>query len=396
MNHTDRIPTPWKLRWSRFRYRTLPALGFLTCLVATFWLWGRQGTIAQAVGEIETVRVDVAAGVAGVLAPLPCGQWTLFDLVEANQVVAQLDDQPIQAQLATLREELDRLHKELDATAAKLTVSESDRQRGYTDEATRLRCELEQRRLAVLDHRVQVEAFRLEVERRTMRVECMKPAYEKQILSKLEFTDEQMRRDEVAKQLAEATKTLAEAETQQKDAEARLGQLPALQLAEMTKILAPVLAAAEVQRARIREVKVAIGRLAIRAPIRGTICMIHRWPGQNVGAGDPILTIAAEQGRYIVSYIRQEQQLHLVPGMTVAVQPRQRASHPVATLVERIGPQVELIPPHQCRDPRVQEWGLPVRIALPADFHARPGELIDINFKPRSSRDPSQDAQDAG
>jgi len=46
-----------------------------------------------------------------------------------------------------------------------------------------------------------------------------------------------------------------------------------------------------------------------------------------------------------------------------------------------IGPQGELIPPDQLRNPTVPEWGLPVSIALPADVELRPGEVVDLVFQ---------------
>jgi multidrug resistance efflux pump len=381
MKGTGRIPIPWQHRWRRFRYGVLPVLGLAAFAAATFWLWSRQGAQPLTLGEVEAVRVDVTTGAAGILAPLPRDPWTLFDVVDANQIVARLDERPIRAQLATLTEELSRWRKELDAAASKLALSEADRAQTYLTETTRLRVDFERICLAVLDHRLAVETDRLELQRRDMRLECLKPLHVKKMISDLEMKNEQMLRDEVAKRLAEDSKDLAEAQTQQRNAETRLKQFPGLRAADVAKLLAPIAAAAEVQMARIRELQIEITRLAIRAPTRGIICAVHRRPGDTVRPGDPIVTVAAEQGRYIVSYVRQEQRLEPKVGMPVEVRVRAPVSRPLVTKVERVGPQVEPIPLHQCRDPRVPEWGLPVRIALPDGFSVRPGELLEVTFK---------------
>jgi hypothetical protein len=55
-------------------------------------------------------------------------------------------------------------------------------------------------------------------------------------------------------------------------------------------------------------------------------------------------------------------------------------------VVERVGPQIEEIPPHLCRDAKVPEWGLPVRIALPEPFSGRPGELFEVTFKTHAAQ----------
>ena len=54
--------------------------------------------------------------------------------------------------------------------------------------------------------------------------------------------------------------------------------------------------------------------------------------------------------------------------------------------VDRIGPQVEPIPPHQLRNPKVPEWGLPLRVVVDGLLEIRPGELVDLVFRPNQKR----------
>jgi hypothetical protein len=67
--------------------------------------------------------------------------------------------------------------------------------------------------------------------------------------------------------------------------------------------------------------------------------------------------------------------------MPVAVRLRLPGARPVEMIVDQVGPQVELVPPHQRRDPTVLEWGQPVRILPPRDLPLRPGELVDVTFQ---------------
>jgi multidrug resistance efflux pump len=125
----------------------------------------------------------------------------------------------------------------------------------------------------------------------------------------------------------------------------------------------------------------AIDRLIVRAPIDGVICAILRRPGENIRAGDPIVTVANPRGQGIVSYLRQDQRLRPVAGMTAEVRVRLPAGRFVAARVERVGPQIEPVPLHLCRDPKTPEWGLPVFIGLPDGLPVRPGELLDVSFR---------------
>ena len=56
-----RVRIPWTVRLNRFRRHVLPLLGFATCTVLTTWLWDRQGSLPNTVGEVEAVRIEVAA-----------------------------------------------------------------------------------------------------------------------------------------------------------------------------------------------------------------------------------------------------------------------------------------------------------------------------------------------
>ena len=185
----------------------------------------------------------------------------------------------------------------------------------------------------------------------------------------------------VAARIGQNVKGLAEVEVQQQATEARVREFPPLERAEMERVLEPLRKAVAEQEALAAALEPQIKGMEIRAPISGRICAIYRWPGENVRRGDPIVAIAAERGTYIVSYVRQEQRIRPVEGMAVEIRVRAAASRPLATVVEEVGPQVEEIPLHQCRDPKLPEWGVPVRIRMPEGFIGRPGELIDITFK---------------
>jgi multidrug resistance efflux pump len=383
MTNGGRIPTPWSHRWRRLRYGTLPVASFCVCLAVTLWLWHRQGQLPHAVGEVETVRMDVATGLDGRLLPLSMARpvWTLLDTVQEGQLIARLDDEAVKAQLATLQAGCERLEKALDAEAAKLMAAENDRQQLHFREAARLQCELEQRRLESLKLKTSIEADRAELQRLKTELEFLEPLYEKNMVPEKEYANQRLLCTVVSARIEQNTKTLGEVEVQQQATAARVREFPPLEATEIERVLEPLRKAIAEQETLIAALQPQIKALEIRAPISGRICAIHRWPGENVRRGDPIVAIAAERGHYIVSYVRQDQRIRPVEGMAVEVRVRAAASRPLATSVEEVGPQVEPIPLHQCRDPKLPEWGVPVRIRMPEGFISRPGELIDITFK---------------
>ena len=389
-------------------------------MLLTLFLWTQQGEMPHALGAIEAIRIDVAAPLGGILKPpLPQGQWwALYDTVEKGQPLALLDNKPLQAEMATLVQELGRLKKEIDAVRARLAVREADRGLTYISEAVRLYVELAQRTLVALERQAEVAVNRIESQRRTVYYNCLKPLYDKKIVSELELNNARYLRDEAVERLAESTKVAGEAETQKKIAKTRLDeaetqnksdkkpldqmmsdekslgqatsddkrldQLPKFLPADIAKELAPITAAVQVQEAKIKQVQAQIDLLTISSPVHGMISAINHWPQTAIKAGDPIVTIASDERRYLVCYVRQEQHVNPEVGMDVDVRKRAVISPTIHTVVERVGAQIELIPEHICRDPKYPEWGVPIRITLPEGFVGRPGELFEVTFKTRS------------
>jgi multidrug resistance efflux pump len=267
------------------------------------------------------------------------------------------------------------------AAEARFHQEQADRQLDHLRERFRLVWEVERLRLEALDRRVQIEADRVDAQRLAAQLEFLRPRRVRIDADEMELADVEFQRQVVAERIARNTAALAEIEQQREAAQRRLGEYPPLESAPLATLLAPLRASIAGQEARIRQIELQIAGLEIRAPISGTIMEIYRGPGQTVTVGEPILAIADRDGRYVISYVRQRQGIRPAPGMPVDVRVRIPGSPPVAAFVDRVGPQIELIPPHHLRDPQVPEWGQPVRIPLPEKLSVRPGELVDVTFR---------------
>jgi multidrug resistance efflux pump len=377
----SRIPTPWSHSWRRFRYSALPAISFCACAAAVGWMWSRQIQLATALGEAEIVRLDLIALTDGRLAAGPENYWTLFDETQAGQILVRLDDRPVQAELDVLRTELERLRSDLDAAALQLKLDQAALALDHRREGMRLAWESQRRRLDVLDRKAEIETDRVELKRLAAQYDFLKAPGDTGVVSQQALVDAKLLRDVVARRIEATTGALGELQQQAQWAVKRLQEYPELDAAEFRTLLGPYEAAIATQEARIRQLQLQVDALELPAPLSGTIAAVYRWPGQNVRAGEPIMTIAATGARYIVSYLRQEVRFRPEPGMPVEVRARLAGARRHTALVERVGPQVELVPEHQRRDPRLLEWGLPVRISLPPELTVRPGELVDVYYR---------------
>ena len=123
--------------------------------------------------------------------------------------------------------------------------------------------------------------------------------------------------------------------------------------------------------------------VSVYAPINGRVLQIHCWPDQSAQAFQPIMTISADQAKYILAYVPERVLGDTQEGTPVTVsyrigQPEYPGS--VSCMVERVGSSLEQIPKHHLQNSTVPQWGIPVRIKLPLNVLLRPGSLIDVIF----------------
>ena len=136
----------------------------------------------------------------------------------------------------------------------------------------------------------------------------------------------------------------------------------------------------------LAELDARLDGLQLRAPISGTVTQVHLRPGQAVQPGATILEISSDTGAAVVAYLRPEQQqVQPAKGMPVDVRLHRRPVQTFRGQVETVGGQVESIPARQLRDPRVPEWGLPVRVSIPPGVDLKPGEVVTLDFRPAAS-----------
>jgi multidrug resistance efflux pump len=402
-----KIPVPWSQRWRTIRVRLLPFLVFTLAAAITAYLWTRQLVTTQAVGEVYGRRIDLAVQYDGVLLEAPYRSWKLYDRVQVGEVLARLDEGPTLALIDTVKQELEQARGDLAAAEDEFHTTQDDRLFDRFREARQLAVDIENRRLEIADRKTLLAADQIELERQQQRLDVVDKlmAKDTRLMSELDTLEIRRLRDVAKERIVGHQQYITSAEALLKSALARYSRQTAPAKANIDKVLDPLRAAIEYQDARIRELDIIRQRLEIRSPIAGYIVPITQAnnaplqpvvavPGEQVRAGTVLFTIAAEEPEYIVSYVRPTQRLRPEVGMTVAIRPR-HGNQIAHAAVDRVGPQVELVPSHQVRDQRVSEWGLPVRIQAPRSLQLRPGELVDLKFLPTPQSQPPSNERTA-
>ncbi len=383
----SRIRTPLKQHWLRFRTGALPALAFLIFVGATLWLWNRQGIHSSIVGEVSATQVPVVAGMDGLLADPADAYWQLFDPVSKGQVLARLDDRLIQAQLRTVVAQADQLRAQLDAAETELELDQLSLTQQHARELMRRTWEYERRRLERLRMIATIRSDMADLKGTEASLAILERLNtpQRRIVSETRLIDLRKERDILKTRIDENKKVYQELHQQFLAAKQQMDEYGDLVLPNAETVLAPIRAAIAVEEAKMDEINVQIEQLVITSPIDGVITAIHRWPGQRTLAGDAIVTIAADDSEYVVSFVREKQRVSLTEGMEVGLKLRAPGAREFTSRVAVIGPQVEPVPPHQLHDPNTPEWAIPIKIPIPREMKRslpiRPGQLLQIYFR---------------
>jgi multidrug resistance efflux pump len=90
-----RVPLAKSVRWRRIRSQALPVVALLLAIVCSGWLWQRTGGLVQAIGEVDSPRVEMTSPIGGQVVAIPPETrrpWVVYDHVQAGDVIARIHD----------------------------------------------------------------------------------------------------------------------------------------------------------------------------------------------------------------------------------------------------------------------------------------------------------------
>lgn len=368
------IPTPPGALFREFRIRFVPYLAFAGAAVVTLWLWRGYVGPATLVGEAESVRGIVSSLGPGRIAQV---QVDALQRVTAGQVLARVitvEPRVLEAQIALSKARIGLI-------------------RAGTDSELRKQ-----------NSRVNVESLRLDW--MSKRVDWLsakaRSAYRQLELARLEKLRSGVANPGVNQPLPVLSQD--ELDISRRDAaieEAAVHELEQLvtQIGETLQQMgaakpeghesSSVTAAIEVETRNLDLIEAQLMPVELLAPFDGVVSVVHRWSGETVQAGEPILTVSQEKPSRVVAFIRQPLQVDARPGMKVEVRSRARTREIGVGEVIRVGAQLEpifpsLLPRNGASSPSggdgraSVENGLPILVSLPANLPLLPGEVVDL------------------
>ncbi len=440
----ERIPIPAQQRWAYFCKQQMPVVIFGISLVLLAVLWTRRSNQVVLLGQVEAQQVTVTAVSDGVLTGLsqPLG---LFDRVEKDvTVLAQLDLSESLAEMRTMIAERDRLSALVAAEEVRL--SQQQTQRGWDqsreqrsqkdqlisvrrvnldslsrlDDLQRQRSELQQQRrslsLKQAEAKSNLTAAQAALSSLDQQGIRLQRQVELRIASRFRLSQWKSERSQASQQVADQQELLQmiqdQTQTIVSDLQSLAQSRPDSEVMpdsmafdnvpspidsvvveranwnnpeDREASLKPLRQAVVVQDSKIQTLSQQLASAEIRSPVSGMVSRVHHPTGAFVQAGDPIVTVASGQPRWIIAYV-DPTLTHLVrKNDPVAVRVRSAGVVPIKTAPARVlelGTQFESLPGttsgisgSSTTPPAV---GLPIKISLPAGMTVQPGQWVDV------------------
>lgn len=374
------IPSPPAVRWREFRVRALPPIMFVVLVAVGALLWQRHAVPARIVGEVESIRADLKTTVAGTVVGLRVNS---FQSVRSGDPLAQVlttTPQILESTLAVIRAEVDLLLAQTDPLVT--------RERAQLD-YERLRTEWLDQRVQLATGRMRLQFAEAEFERMTRLFETEPPIasrveYETALRDRNALRDEVAAREQLLDQVAQRLEQFVLASPDRgEDAEARA-----------------LRAAIRVQEQRLRLAEAELSPVTLASPLGGVVSAVYRQPGENVVAGDSILTVTSAKSDRIIAYLVPPWTEEPTVGTPVEVRARTTRRTAAIATVTHVGTYMEpvretlmgsLLGRRVVLDGRAPglaatEIGLPIVVTLPPELHLRPGELVDMRLLPGPAR----------
>ncbi len=358
----ERIPVPAHLRWREFKIRILPLLVFSVVAFLAVFIWrnrlGPQGIVGQVELHMSAIGAPVPVTVVEVLVQ-PHQAVKAGDPVA---IVTATDPKLLEATVAAVRAEADALRKSLDAIRPQ----------------QQMMLDFERLRLNSLDFQAQLAVARVEAALAETELSRAEALAKSQILSSEEVDRLRSVRDARKVEIEELTTVVAASKVAVDQARPVRDSITDASLANATSGML------DLYETKVKMIETELGRIVLTSPRDGRVGLVQFRPGSTVPVGMPILTVASARAEHVIAFVRQPFRHKVEAGMSVELRARSGNRAFARSMIESVASHLEPVNatlyPMGTVDPRYPELGLSIRIPVPEDFEALPGETVEVVF----------------
>ncbi len=361
MSALARIPVPLQQRLRHARLRLVPPIIFAAALAGIVLMLA----VPTLVGQAEPLQAAVSCYKPGLLAELSV---TRFQKVKAGDAVGQVlitDPKILASSLAVAQAEIEMLRISMRPTM--------NQQRTAMD--------YDQLRLDWMKQRAQLAMARVNLQLAVSEFHRTEELFKDKIVSARVFDQAKAAQERSQSEVDELARLVEEQGRNFKE-------LQLTNSLELSKITDDSLRAAiALQESKLRLTEAELSPITLKAPVDGTVSLIHRRAGEAISAGEPIVSIAALNSIRIVGYLRPP--IREEPKVGTRVEVRTRGPRPEvgSGAIIEVGAQLEPVNPVLLGPIKFAsiDLGLPIGVSLPPVLKIRPGELVDLRFLPEKN-----------
>jgi multidrug resistance efflux pump len=317
---------------------------------------------APLIGRIEAIQTDIKSPKPGTLTQLRVSR---FQMVSAGAPVVQVittDPKVLTSSLAVIQAEVQLLR-------VGMTPLENTQRNAIN---------YEQLQLDWMRQRVQLATSRVNLQLAETEFQRLDKLFQDRLVSASEHDAARAHANALTTEVMEMEKLVASLEM----AIERL-RVTAEAVQDPTNQLQAALA---VQRAKLELTEAQLTPITLTAPIDGRVSMIHRWEGETVVVGDPIVTITRVKPEHVLGYVPQP--IYIQPETNMMVQITSRGLHRQKGIgkILAVGSQLQPIYDNLLTANRFNfmEQGLPFLVSLPPGINVYAGETVDLSILPNS------------
>lgn len=397
---TQPIPTPVGRKLERGIRQWLPCVAFILMCAACLWLSQFQGQTVVLTGEVEARELVISSPQAGIVnAILPnLNENTdpVYSNVSEGQLIVRLDDGSVRQTLDELQSELLSLSRSVNVELARIdSNAEATRVPVSADSTTVLSVK---KQADNPDQKLtnEMQAWRLgaaTIERQLKQVELTR---QKLQLRQLQYSGLASNKtnqppstvnNELMKEKGALEMAIAKLSTDLAfDGTAQTNQKLLSSVDEsglsvaVRSLFRSMRRRCELLQSQLTATEKSANSLDILSPVDGQIDKTHVQPLQMIEPGAPIASVIPSRETYAIGYSRESSGIRPVVGMSVALRSLSDPNLRFASTIESVGPKIESIPSRHRVNPRVEEWGRPVRIPIPEEMAIQPGSSISIEL----------------
>ncbi len=359
----------------------LPVLVWLVAVACMVVLFRHRTQRFEVLGIAQGQVLQIAATCTGRLETIPV---ELFNNITRGQTVAVvntvLDNENIEAQLAVIAAEIERLKAEIISTNDIFISKAAERQADKISTTRGFDVDVESAGIQILQLKSQLETDRITAQYLALEVKIVQDLLKQDAIAQYELQKAESQYNALAKQIEQNEYLLNQAEQDMAGAQKRRDEFARHQPVHPSadNAIDVIRKAIGVQEEMMSEVMAKRQMLVLKSPVNGMVTQIQKGPGDTVLAGEPILIVAELQPSQIVAYVDENHVSGIKERMVVQLIKNGNRGQIAESQVVSMGAAIELLPQRLWRNPNLEQWGRPVLIKIPPGMNLLPNQTVGI------------------